>query len=106
MSDGEFEADLEARGDELWVLPRGDLDITGAPELEETLRLALASDAASIVVDLRGLDFLDSTGLRALVGARMDEGGERVRFVPGNEHVQSILRISGLIDELPFVAAD
>ena len=102
----EFEADLSVRGDELWVLPKGDLDIAGAPELEETLSLALASDAQRIVIDLRGLEFLDSSGLRVLVAARTGDGGEKISFVPGNEHVQSIFRISGLLDELPFRAAD
>jgi anti-sigma B factor antagonist len=98
----EFEADISVRGEELWVLPRGDLDVAGAPELEETLSLAMASDAKSIVIDLRGLEFVDSTGLRALVQAPMAEGGERISFVPGNDHVQSVLRIAGLADELSF----
>ena len=100
----EFEADISVRGDELWVLPRGELDIAGAPELEETLSLAMASDAKAIVVDLRGLEFLDSTGLRTLAEAHMSEGGERISFVPGNDHVQGVLRLSGLIDTLPFWA--
>lgn len=98
----ELEADVSVRGDELWVLPRGDLDIAGAPELEETLSLALASDARAIVIDLRGLDFLDSTGLRALAHAPLAEGGERISFVAGNDHVQSVFRIAGLLDQLPF----
>jgi anti-sigma B factor antagonist len=98
----EFQADISVRGEELWVLPRGDLDIAGAPELEETLSLAMASDAKSIVIDLRGLEFVDSTGLRVLAQAPMAEGGERITFVPGNEHVQSVFRIAGLVDELPF----
>jgi anti-anti-sigma factor len=102
----EFEADISVRGDELWVLPRGELDIAGAPELEETLSLAMASDAKAIVVDLRGLEFLDSTGLRTIAEAHMNEGGERISFVPGNDHVQSIFRVSGLLDELPFRPAE
>lgn len=102
----EFDCDLEARGEELWVLPRGELDLAAAPELEETLRLALASDAGSIVIDLRGLELLDSSGLRALLHARADEGGERISFVPGNELVQGVFRISGLMDELPFRGAE
>lgn len=100
----EFEADLSARGDELWVLPRGDLDIAAAPELEEALSLALASDANAIVVDLSGLEFIDSTGLRALAHAPLAEGGERISFIAGNEHVQSVFRIAGLLDKLPFRA--
>ena len=98
----EFEADIEARGDELWVLPRGDLDIGGTAELEEALHLALASDATAIVVDLRGLEFVDSTGLAALITAQSVEGGERISFVPGNDNVQGVFRLSGLLDSLPF----
>lgn len=102
----EFEADIEVRGEDLWVLPRGDLDIAGAPELAEALRLALASDATSIVVDLRGVGLLDSTGLRVLLEGRAEEGGDRISFVPGSDHVQGILRLSGLIDALPFRSAE
>jgi anti-anti-sigma factor len=98
----EFECDVEARGDDLWILPCGDLDLAAAPELEEALRLALASDAKAIVVDLRGLELLDSSGLRALLQARSDESGERVSFVEGNDLVQAVFRISGLLEELPF----
>src|SRR3954462_3748105 len=102
----EFEVDIEARDGDLWVLPRGELDIAGAPELREALLLALASDAASIVVDLRGLELLDSTGLRVLIEARSTEGGERISFVPGSEKIQGVFRISGLLEELPFRPAD
>jgi anti-sigma B factor antagonist len=98
----EFEVDIEARDGDLWVLPRGELDLAGAPELREALLLALASDANAIVVDLRGLDLLDSTGLRVLLEAQAGEGGERISFVQGNEMIQGVFRISGLLDELPF----
>ena len=102
MTVEEFEADISVRGDELWVFPRGDLDLAGAPELEEALSLALASDAKSIVIDLRGLEFVDSTGLRALVVPTQGDGADRVSFVEGNDHVQSVFRIAGLLDELTF----
>jgi anti-anti-sigma factor len=102
----EFEADIEVRGEELWVLPAGELDIGSAPELSETLSLALASDAPAIVVDLRGLELMDSTGLRTLLEAQAAEGGERVAFVAGNELVQGVLRLSGVLETLPFRPAD
>jgi anti-anti-sigma factor len=102
----EFEVDVEARGQDLWVLPRGDLDLLGAPEMGDALRLALASDAGAIVVDLRGLELLDSTGLRVLLEAQAGEGGDRMSFVAGSERIQGVLHISGLLDELPFRVAD
>src|SRR3954449_7246343 len=97
-----FEVELEARGGELWVLPRGDLDLAAAPELREALGLALRSDADEVVVDLRGLDFLDSTGLKALVEAHAGREGHRVRFVRGNALVEQVLQVSHLDGELRF----
>ena len=102
----EFEADLEVRGEELWVLPVGDLDVASAPELSETLSLALATDAPKIVIDLRGLELMDSTGLRTLLQAQAAEGGERIAFVAGSDHIQGVFRLSGVHDSLPFRPAD
>src|SRR3954452_25413143 len=102
MTVDEFEADISVRGDELWVLPRGDLDISGAPELEETLSLAMASYAKTIGSHLRGLELIGSAGLRALAQASQVEGGERILVVNGNDHVQSVCRMSRLLDELTF----
>jgi anti-anti-sigma factor len=97
-----FEAELDARGDELWVVLQGDLDLAAAPELQETLQLALRSDAEQIVIDLRGLELLDSMGLKALVTAHAGPEGHRVSFVPGGELVEQVLRVSGLDEELTF----
>ena len=101
----DFDVELEARGEELWVLPTGDLDLAATPELRETLRLALRSDAPAIVIDLRGLDFLDSTGLKALVDAHAGPEGQRVSFVRGGEIVEQVLTVSNLSDELRFRSA-
>jgi len=101
-----FICEVEARGDDLWVLPQGDLDLGAAIEFQESIALALASDANAIVVDLRGLELLDSSGLRLLLEARAGEHGARVSFVPGNDMVQAVFRISGLLDELPFRSAE
>src|SRR3954449_3324784 len=99
-----FDVELEARGEELWVVPHGDLDLAATPELRESLGLALRSDASAVVVDLRGLDFLDSTGLKALVEPHAGPEGHRVSFVRGNEIVDQVLQVSHLDDELRFRA--
>ena len=97
-----FDVVIEARGDELWVLPTGDLDLAAAPDLRESLSLALRSDARAIVVDLRGLDFLDSAGLRVLVDACTGPDAGRVSLVPGNERVRAVFVLSGLDRRLAF----
>src|SRR3954447_21614682 len=99
-----FEVDLQARGEELWVVPRGDLDLLAAPELRESLVLALRSDASAVIVDLRGLELLDSTGLKALVEAHAGAEGHRVSFARGNDLVEQVLAVSHLDDELRFRA--
>lgn len=80
----------------------GELDLDGAPRLEEALRHAEAGDAASIVVDLGGLDFIDSTGLRLLVMAseRMQDG--RFSLLRGPKQVHRVFEITDLVDRLPF----
>jgi len=94
--------DLEARTGEVWVLPRGELDLDTTEELEQALSIALASEADRVVVDLRGLEFMDSTGLRVVVAACTGPNGARVQLVPGNDAVQGVFNVSGLAAELPF----
>ena len=94
--------DLEARTGEVWVLPQGELDIDTAEELEQSLSIALASEAERVVLDLRGLEFMDSTGLRVIVAACTGPDGARMQLLPGNDAVQGVFNVSGLAAELPF----
>src|SRR3712207_8444329 len=63
-----FSIDLEDRDDRVVVIPRGELDMASAPELEQTI-MPRIQDGAWVVLDLRSLDFIDSSGLRVVVGA-------------------------------------
>jgi anti-sigma B factor antagonist len=101
-----FVVDLEARSGEVWVLPKGELDLDTSEELEQALSIALASDAERVVIDLRGLDFLDSTGLRSIVGACRGPHAQRVSLIAGPASIQGVFNVSGLAAELPFRPAD
>ena len=92
----------EREGDVHMIELIGELDLDGAPRLEEELRRAEASDATSIVVDLGGLDFIDSTGIRLLVMAseRCQEG--RFALLRGPRQVHRVFEITDLADRLPF----
>jgi anti-sigma B factor antagonist len=100
--DDMLEVDLEARAGEVWVIPRGELDLDTTDEIERALSIALASDAERVVIDLRGLEFMDSTGLRVIAAACSGPGGGRVSLVPGNGAVQGVFNVSGLATELPW----
>ena len=80
----------------------GELDLDGAPRLEEALREAEASDASSIVVDLGGLEFIDSTGLRLLVMAAERSKNGRFSLLRGPKQVHRVFEITDLVDRLPF----
>ncbi len=92
----------QREGDAHVIELTGELDLDGAPRLEEALREAEASDAGSIVVDLGSLEFIDSTGLRLLVMAadRSDHG--RFSLLRGPKQVHRVFEMTDLVDRLPF----
>jgi anti-anti-sigma factor len=89
------------------VVLDGELDIATAPEAEQRLREAGASPSPVILVDLRELTFIDSTGLRILIAAdsRAREDGRRFIMVRGRERVDRVFRIALLDTRLEFVDA-
>jgi anti-sigma B factor antagonist len=80
----------------------GELDIAGAPSLEEELLRVEASDAQSIVCDLGSLEFIDSTGIRLLVMAADRSAGGRFTILRGPQQVHRVFEITDLVSRLPF----
>jgi anti-sigma B factor antagonist len=78
----------------------GSLDLATSPSLRAALLEAADHDKHEIVVDLSGLNFLDSTGLGALIGAqkRATEHHGSVRLVAQEGQILRLLRITGLLD--------
>ena len=88
------------------VAPTGELDLSGAAVLEPELdRLAADAELAGIVLDLRGLEFLDSSGLRLVVLADMQarEAGRRFSLIRGDETVHRVFEITRMSERLDFV---
>ena len=80
----------------------GELDLASSPALEEELERVAQSDAQLVVVDLRNLEFMDSTGLSVLVRAhqRAEENGRRLGLVNGSQQVQRLLTLTGVAERL------
>ena len=95
----------ERDGDTYRIELSGELDLDGAPAVEEEFLRSEDSDATSIVVDLSRLEFIDSTGIR-LVGmsAKRCEDG-RLTLVRGPKQVHRVFEITDLADRLPFADA-
>jgi anti-anti-sigma factor len=85
------------------LAPSGELDIASAPEFEQAIAEATAEPGAKLVLDLRELTFMDSTGLRAL--AQTNAAGFVLSIVRGPRQIERVLEISGLADLLPLVDA-
>ena len=88
------------------VAPTGELDLSGAAVLQAELdRLADEGELGGVVLDLRGLEFMDSSGLRLVVLADMQarEAGRRFALVRGDETVHRVFEITRMNDRLDFV---
>jgi anti-sigma B factor antagonist len=90
------------------VAPTGELDLSGAAILEDELeRLAAEPELATVVLDLRGLEFMDSSGLRLVVMADMQarEAGRRFALIRGGDTVHRVFEITRMSERLEFVEA-
>ena len=93
-----FSVRTEQRGDAAVVVPTGELDLATAPTLETALTEALAGAAGRVVLDLRELAFIDSSGLRTLLTARRraEEAGSGFSLVAGHAALERTLEIAGV----------
>lgn len=85
----------------------GELDLRTSPELEDRLSRAFAGGAELVILDLRGIEFMDSTGLRVLLSThqRAHESGRRFALVRGADQVERVLTLTGVRDLLTVVDA-
>src|SRR3954451_13977989 len=86
------------------VRPIGELDISTVGELA-TIVERECSSKADLVVDLRGLSFLDCAGLRILLYARAlaNSNGSSLRLIPGPTMVQRVFHLTGLQRRFRFM---
>jgi len=98
-----FEVRVADGDDGIVVAPAGELDLASAALLERELGGLPREACARVVLDLRDVEFIDSTGLRLLISLRNTAMRERrsLRVVPGPARVQRIFELTatrGLFD--------
>ena len=95
----------ERDGDTHRISPCGELDLATAPDLEAELLRVEATDADAIVLDLSGLDFIDSSGIRLVVmaDARSRADSNRLSLLRPRDGVFRAFVICGVAERLPFV---
>ena len=87
------------------LILRGELDLSTVEKVEEELRRAEGAEPETVVLDLRELTFLDSTGLRTIVKAdqRAKEAGKRFVVGKGPDTVHRVFTITRLDERLEMV---
>jgi len=85
------------------VTAAGALDLHTAPQLAGILQPLLLTDGHSVLVDLSGLAFLDSTGLTCLIAAYRTtrNTGARLALITPSERVRHMLALTGTDQVLP-----
>jgi anti-anti-sigma factor len=85
----------------------GELDLATVDQLQHELdRLAVAGRMCELVIDLRELDFLDSTGLRLLLQlhSHCQADGCSLGLVPGGRPIQKLFAVTGTDAHFAFIA--
>ncbi len=84
--------------DRLILELEGELDMVTAPLLQDAVSGADLEGADALVIDLRGVSFMDSTGLKAIFSARnaVQEHGRQFAITPGSPQVRRLLELTRL----------
>jgi len=96
-------ADLQVSADDGIVLARivGEIDMSNSDELRTALAAAMPADARGMVLDMTGVEYLDSAGIRLLYlfGEDVRAGRQSLEVViPSTSMVADVLRLAGVTD--------
>ena len=92
------------RADDIITLElHGELDMASTERFEQSATEIIEAQRDHVVIDLRGLSFIDSSGVRGVlrVQALLPET-TRLELIPGPPPVQRVFELTGLIAALPF----
>ena len=98
-----FTIDESAREGTVELALGGDLDMSATFALEPVLDRVLAGDPRELVLDLGGVDFVDSSGLGLLIATheRSDRAEVELAITGAGPEVQRLFHVSGLDGVLP-----
>lgn len=101
----DFQVNVSEGNEMVSIAIVGELDLATAGRLESELRRVEGRQPPILIIDMRELRFIDSTGLRLIIGAdaRAREGGRRVALVPGPVSVHKVFQLALLEKRLDFI---
>ncbi len=102
-----FRVDVRNDSGAIVIVVAGELDLASSPELQQQLDSALESDERVVILDLRMLEFMDSTGLSVVVKAHQAavQSGRELHLVKGPPQVQRLLSLTGVEERISLLDA-
>jgi anti-sigma B factor antagonist len=99
------EVSVERDGDKVRLVLTGEIDLSAAPDVAVHAEQALVGNPATVVVDLSGATFLDSSGIGALVVLTnsAESRPTTLHLKPGPPNVMRVLDLVGLTDTFQLV---
>ncbi len=105
-ANSQLQLDVRQESDRVVIAMDGELDMANAPALQTAIESEQLAGAENVVLDLQGLTFLDSTGLRVVLAARelCWRRGQEFAVTPGSPQVQRLLSVTGVGEHLRTIA--
>lgn len=102
-----FRIEVRNAPDRIVLCLHGELDLASAPTLAQEIENAANDAKAMVVLDLKELRFIDSTGLRIVLAAneRAQERGQEFALTRGSQQVERLLSITGVGEHLRIIAS-
>ena len=103
----QLQIEVRQEADRVVVKLEGELDMANAPLLQSSIESDELAATKTVVLDLQGLTFLDSTGLRIILAAREQcwRRGQEFAVTPGSQQVQRLLSVTGVGEHLRTIAS-
>ncbi len=100
--EGPLRVDASNQEGQLVLVLAGELDPHTAPVLRDRIDQTLTPDTATLVLEVSGLRFIDSSGLRVIIGAHKEMAGRGGRLIlrSPTDTTRRLLEITGLDDHI------
>ena len=105
--DASLRCEVVPERDAVHVRPIGSLDLATVAVLDDQLKELREAGFGRLIVDLGGLRFMDSTGLRLALRwhAAAQQDGFDIGFAPGPPVVQRVFELTGMSEHVPFITS-
>lgn len=100
-----FKANIDKKDDYLILNLAGDLDVYSEEEFRDFIEDELKDKNCNLVIDIKELDYLDSTGLGMFmkIYKMYEEKGQKVKIINPKENILKLFKITDLTDIFEMV---